>query len=419
MGKTLKLFIILFIINFAIFAIGDATHVNDYVLYLFLLPVSIIVSIIVLIVSAIRNARTNYLAKGEVQRKTSRKRNYIVLSCILAGLFVAYVLIMFACGYKLPGRDRHKNWPYFPGSSNPEMVLTPVPDLYIYNIQPIKNTPYFFMHFTRDSVLYHEVSVGGGMHNFGITDSNGNFKIEYQKSTVEFLNGENIIVQEENYSEGKLPALCDVIDLKTLTINKVQINKIPFAASKEDLDKAYGTEQERIHFKEKYQTEFFRNLKGVESIEPDKYNAGGNYRGYTLFKDTNGSLYQTATYDETSLLDILSPQVAGYTSPKNAFGLESKAPNIKPTGEPIILYNDANGGLGSSGLYYEYHQTWLLYYSALVGQNVTSFKIEGSDKNAPYTTFYQLNKAERNSDTLVFVADGKIYKLYNKRKGTK
>jgi hypothetical protein len=414
MGKILKLFIILFIINFAVFAIGDAVHVDDFLLYLFLLPVSITVSITVLIVSAIRNARTNYLAKGEVQRKTSRKRNYIVLGCVVTGLVIAYVAIMFACGYKLPGRDRHKNWPYFPGSSNPEMVLTPVPNLYIYNIQPIEKTPYFLVHFTRDSVLYHEVSVGGGMHNFGITDSNGNFKIEYPKSTVEFMDGENIIVKEDNYSEGKLPAWCDVIDLKTLTINKVQINKIPLAATKEDLDKAYGTEKERIRFKEKYQTEFFRKLKGVESIESDKYSAGGNYRGYVLFKDSNGHFYQTATYDETSLLDILSPQVAGYTSPKNAFGLESKAPNIKPTGEPIILYNDANGGLGSSGLYYEYHQTWLLYYSAVVGQNVTSFKIEGSDKNAPYTTFYQLNKAARNSDTLVFVADGKIYKLYKK-----
>jgi hypothetical protein len=252
------------------------------------------------------------------------------------------------------------------------------------------------------------------MHNFGFIDGNGNFKIEYPKSTVEFMDGENIIVKEDNYSEEKLPAWCDVIDLKTMTINKVQINKIPLAATKEDLDKAYGTEKERIRFKEKYQTEFFRKLKGVESIESDKYSAGGNYRGYVLFKDSNGHLYQTETYDETSLLDILSPQVAGYDSQKNAFGLESKAPNIKPTGEPIILYNDANGGLGSSGLYYEYHQTWLLYYSAVVGQNVTSFKIEGSDKNAPYTTFYQLNKAARNSDTLVLVADGKIYKLYKK-----
>ena len=79
MGKTLKLAAILFVINFAIFAIGDAVHLDDFVLYLFILPVSITVSVILLIVAAIQNARKSYLAKDEVQRSRSRKKTFIIL----------------------------------------------------------------------------------------------------------------------------------------------------------------------------------------------------------------------------------------------------------------------------------------------------------------------------------------------------
>jgi len=416
MGKTLKLAIVLFVINFAIFAVGDALHVNDFVLYLFILPVSITVSVILLIIAAIKNARNNYLAKDDLQRRQSRKKSFIILGCVVAGLLIAYVTFMFACGYKIPGRDRHKNWPYFPGSSNPEMVLAPIPNLYIYNIEPLQGTPYYLVHFTRDSVMFNDVNTGGReLQNFGIMDNKGNFKIEYQKTTLEFIDGDRIIVKENTYGdEQKLPETCDIIDIKTLTKTQDQVNKIPLPATREEFDESYGTEQGQARFKAKYQTEFFRNLSGVRSVELSSYYDSGNYRGYSLYKDAAGKLYKTVSYDDNSQLDMLSPQVTGYTSVKNTFGIKTIAPNIKQSGESIVLYNEANGGYGSSGLFYEYHQTWLLYYSAAIGTNVTSFKLEGGEKNDPYTTFYQLNKVTQERDTLVFVAENKIYKLHKK-----
>jgi len=416
MGKTLKLAAILFVINFAIFAIGDAVHLDDFVLYLFILPVSITVSVILLIVAAIQNARKSYLAKDEVQRSRSRKKTFIILGCVVGALFLGCIAIMFACGYIIPGRDRHKNWPRFPGSSNPEMILAAIPNLYIYDVEPLPNTPYYLVHFTRDSLLFNDVTTGGAeFQNFGIIDNKGNFKIEYQKTTVEYLDGDRIIVKENTYGdEKKLPEICDIIDIKTLTTIQSEINKIPLPATKEEFDESYGTEQGQARFKEKYQTDFFKNLSGVKSIETERYYNGSDYRGYTLYKDTAGKLYKTASYDDSSQLDMLSPQVSGYESAKSIFGTKTIAPNIKQSGESIVLYNEANGGFGSSGLYYRYHQTWLLYYSAFIGKNVTSFKLEGIEKNDPYTTFYQLNKATGDRDTLVFVADNKIYKLYKK-----
>jgi len=414
MGKTLKLTIILFVINFAIFAIGDAVHVDDFVLYLFLLPVSITVSVILLIIASIKNARKSYLAKDVVQRKRSRKKSLIVLGCVVAVLLAGYVVFMFACGYKLPGRDRHKNWPVFPGSSNPNMVLAPIPNLYVYSIEPIPHSPYYIIHFTRDSILYHEVNVGGVTQNFGIIDNTGKFKIEYSKSTTEYLDGNRIIVEDDEYDSEKLPKTCEIIDLKTLIITKAQINKIRLTASKDEFDDSYGTEQGQARFKEKYQTDFFRSLAGVKSIMADGYYDGVGYRGYTLYKDTDGQLYK-ASYEDRSQLDLLSPQVAGYTPEKDDRSAADLAPNIKQSAEPIVLYNEANGGFGSSGLFYRYHQTWLLYYSAAVVKNVTSFKIEGSDANSPYTTFSQLNKPSRSQDTLVFFADGKVYRLFNNK----
>jgi len=416
MGKTLKLAVILFVINFAIFAIGDALHVNDFVLYLFILPVSITVSVILLIIAAIKNARKSYLAKNEVQRRRSRKRNFIILGCVVAALFIGCMAIMFACGYKIPGRDRHKNWPDFPGSSNPAMVLTAIPNLYIYDIEPLQNTPYYLVHFTRDSLLFNDVNTGGReLQNFGIMDADGNFKIEYQKTTEEYMDDDRIIVKEITYGdEKKLTEICDIINIKTLITTQEQINKILLPASREEFDESYSTEQGQARFKEKYQTDFFRNLSGVKSVEAENYYEGSDYRGYTLYKDAAGKLYKTASYNDSSQLDMLSPQVAGYTSAKTTFGNKTVAPNIKQSGESIVLYNEANGGFNSSGIFYKYHQTWLLYYSAFIGKNITSFKLEGIEKNDPYTTFYQLNKVTGERDTLVFVADNKLYKLYKR-----
>lgn len=412
--KILKLAVILFIINFAIFAIGDAVHVNDFVLYLFILPVSITVSVILLIITAIRNARNKYIAKDAVQRKHSRKRGLIIFGCVVAALIVGYIVFMFACGYKIPGRDKHKNWPYFPGSSNPEMVLASIPNLYIYNIEPLPNTAYYIVHFTRDSLQFHDSNLGG-MQNFGIVDSKGNFKVEYIKSTTEFMDGDRIIVKENTYGDEKLPVTCDFIDSKTLAKTEGVITKIPLPATKEEFDEHYGTDEGQTSFKQKYQSAFFKNLSGVKSIEADNNYDGSDYRGYSLYKDESGKLYQTTSYDDGMQLDMLSPQVSGYTPPKKTNDSKSKTPNIQQSGESIILYNDVNSGMGGSySVFYEYHQTWLLYYSATIGKNTTSFKLEGSDKDHAYTTFYQLNKATADRDTLVFFADGKLYRLYKK-----
>lgn len=418
MGKLLKLAFILLVINIAIFAVGDALHVNDFLLYLFLLPVSISVSLILFIIAVIKNIRNRYLAKDTLQRKASRKKGLIIFGCVVALLIVAYITFIFACGFKIPGRDRHKNWPYFPGSSNKEIILKADPDLYIYNIEPLKNTPYYLIHFTRDSIQFYNSNVGG-MEYFGIIDNSGNFKVTYNKSTMQFTDGSRVIVKDEMYGDdAKLPQTCDVYDIKTLFRTEEQINNIPIPATKEEFDEAYGTEHGQTRFKEKYQTAFFKNLTGIRSIETksDRYYGGGDYRGYTVYKDDNGKLYKTASYDDSSQLDLLSPQVAGYTLSKSDTPDKSKASNILPSGESIILYNDVNSGIGSGyNLFYEYHQTWLLYYTAFIGRNSTSFKLEGSDRDTPYTDFYQLNKVSKDNDTLIFVAENKLWRLFKKQ----
>jgi hypothetical protein len=415
MHKLVKLILILFAINFAVFAISDAFHVDDFLLYLFLLPVSITVSFILFIIAVIKNIRNSYVAKDAVQRKASRKKGLVIFGCVVLLFLVGFIALVFACGYKIPGRDRHKNWPHFPGSSSEAMVIKADPNLHIYQIKPIANTPFYTVYFTTDSLHLDNGNVNNTRY-FGIMDNKGRFRVKYENSTLQFWDGNRIIVKKDIYGDdAKLPEPCDVYDLQTLTKTEEVINPVPLPATKAEYNEAAGTEQGQTRFKEKYHNDFFDNLSGVPSIVYSDYYSDNDYRGYTLYKDTTGKLYKTASYDDSLLLETLSPQVTGYTPVKDSTANKNTAPNIKRAGESVITYNNANGGVySSSGIFYEFHQTWLLYYTAFVGSNTTCFKLEGSDKDCPYTNFYQLNEASKDMDTLLFVAENKVYRLYKK-----
>ena len=46
----------------------------------------------------------------------------------LAGGALAWVAACFALGYRLPGFDQHPDWPEFPQTTNPRLVVEPIPD---------------------------------------------------------------------------------------------------------------------------------------------------------------------------------------------------------------------------------------------------------------------------------------------------
>ena len=147
-------------------------------------------------------------------------------------------------------------------------------------------------------------------------------------------------------------------------------------------------------------------------------------RRYGFYKDDKGNLYELENYNNDVQLDALSPQVSGYKLKAGDYSSKTVAPNIKMADKSIISDNEiSNGGFSlfstsnsnSNGIFFSFYQTWLMYYTATVGRHSTSFKLEGGEKDQPYTTFYQLNNTKRDTDTLLFVADSRVWMVYGKR----
>jgi len=414
MSRITKLFLILFVINFAIFSISEAVHVNDYLLYLFVLPVTITVSVILLIIETVRISRNKYAAKDAAQRKLHRKRSLLIFTGIIIGLGVGFIILCFDSGYKIPGRDKHKNWPMFPGGTNPRISISAVPDLYIFNLEAINDTPYYLVNFTRDSIQFHDSNIGG-QHLFGIINSSGKFILEYKNNVTAFVDGKNIIIKEVSYETLKYPITCDVFNSATSSLSKVKINAIPMPLSYTDFsDIYYRNEQSQIDFKAKYSSDFYNELQGIASFEegPTYTSDTSAERGYSLYKDGKGNLYELEDYNNSYQLIVLNPKLSGYKLKPSDFNSNSIADQIKPADKSIIIDNEMAGG--DKGFFFSFYQTWLMYYTATVGNKSTSFKLDGGEKDKPYITFYQLNKATREQDSLVVYADGKVYKLFKK-----
>ena len=188
----------------------------------------------------------------------------------------------------------------------------------------------------------------------------------------------------------------------------------------------YKSDQAQADFKTKYTTDFYKNLQGIAPIEQDPVYGSSDdlYRGYGFYKDDKGNLYELEEYNNDAQLDALSPQVSGYKLKPGNYSYKTATPNIKMADKSIIINNEiSNGGFSlfstsnsnSDGILFSFYQTWLMYYTAKVGRNSTSFKLEGGDKDQPYTTFYQLNQPKRDTDTLLFAADNRVWKVYGKR----
>jgi hypothetical protein len=415
MSRIIKLFLILFVINFAVFAISEAVHLNDYFLYLFILPVTITVSVILLIIETVRISRKSYAAKDAIQRKSYRKRSFFIFAGIVIGLGVGFIILCFDSGYTIPGRDKHKNWPMFPRSSNPSISISAVPELYIFNLEAINGTPYYLVNYTRDSIQFRDNNMGG-QHLFGIINSSGKFILEYKNNVTAFVDGKNIIIKEVSYEALKYPINCDVFNVATLSLSKAKINAMPMPLSYTDFSELYyKNEKSQIDFKVKYSSDFYNKLQGIASFEENPTYTGDTSaeRGYSLYKDDTGNLYEVEDYNNNFQLSVLNPKLSGYKLKPSDLNSKSIADNIKPADKSIIIDNEMAGG--NKGFFFSFYQTWLMYYKVTLAGESTYFKLEGGDKDKPYTNFYQLNNVDRATDTLVFLADNRIWKVTGRR----
>lgn len=422
MNKTLKTFLILAALNILFAIIGVVTGADGFAL-LILLTLSIIISVLIIVGVFIAQTRKKYLEKDHTGRKKARKMGIIIVICTLIILVIGWTVLSFKSGYKIPESDKHKHWSYFPKGSDSNVSIQPLDSMYIYNLAGIEGTEYYPVQFTKDSIEFYDSNIGGQVL-FGIMDREGKLKAAYDKAVSAYIDGDRIIVIPATYGDEKPPTVCDVYNIKTLELKKEPINLIVLPEKYDSYSGPYSSEDGKERFIKKYRTPFFENLEGVKSFEEKPvYPASDKNRGYGLYKDKEGRLYQTDSYDNSYSLDILSPQCNSYTLTVSEFGVKTKTRNIKEAETPIIYKNNLNSGVsiaygspngGHDGVYFNYYQTWLMYYTINIGSTTTSFKVEGGEKDWPYIRFYQLNDVKNDTDTLYFIAESKIWKVHKK-----
>lgn len=420
MNKTLRTFFILAAIN-ALFAIAGVTFDMDGLAMLLLLTASIVISLLIVLIVFIVQTRKKYVSKDTIERKKSKRMMILIAIITVVVLAISWVVLSFQSGYKIPTSDKHKDWSYFPVGSNPDMIIEPIKNLYIYNVVSVKDSDYYFVHFTNDSIEFYDSNIGGQVR-FGIMNGQGDFKIKYDKEVYALLSddGTRLIVMETTYGNDPMPLTCDVYNTKTLELTKEPLNSISIPEAFDP----YLNEDGKKEYIKKYGNTFFENLKGVKSLEEKPiYAASDKNRGYILYEDNEGKLYKLDDYEKAYSLNILCEKCNSYTLEVSEYGAKTKVANITMNEEPIIFKNNLNSGVsiaygspngGTDGVYFGYYQTWLMYYTATIGKNTTSFKVEGGEKDWPYIRFYQLNTVSKDNDTLYVIAESKIWKIYHK-----
>ncbi|WP_306351169.1 hypothetical protein [Flavobacterium sp. '19STA2R22 D10 B1'] len=420
MNKTLKTFLILAGSVILVAILGTALGMDGFVM-LFLMTFMIVISLLIVIGVSIQQSRKKYLDLDNSGKKKFRKRMFIISIITVIILIVGWIILSFQSGYILPQRDQHKDWSYFPKSSNSNVSIRALDSLYIYNLEPIKGTENYLISFAKDSLRF-----GGGTEEvfYGIINAQGDFKVQYDKAVTVYIDNDRIIFSEIIYGDNPDTTYCDVYDSKTLALKKEIIQSITLPETYDSYSGSYATDAGKELYIKKYRTAFFENLRGIKTFS-DKaiYPASDKNRGFAIYSDKNGTLYQIQNSNDVYSLDVLAPQCAGYDLELSAFEATTLSENIKMSSPPIVYKNNLNSGVSigygnpnSNGdeVYFRFYQTWLMYYTVTLGKTITSFKIEGGKKKYPYVRFYQLNTLKKDTDALYIVAKSRVWKIQKK-----
>jgi hypothetical protein len=340
------------------------------------------------------------------------KRRWIIGIGIVASLCLLFVIFIFKNGYKLPQRDKHKNWKLFPFGSNASLQIRPIDGIYIFMLQPLTGTDLFLISFQTDSAKFHDVN--SGVRVFAIIDHRGSIKLKYENDVSVYYDSSRVIIAETNYGQRKKPFYCDVYDLMLQKVSRQAVSEIVLTGGSQLFAKDPDGNKSQL---KKTQDSFFKSLHGVKAFDISYSPAAPAYRGYLIYTDGLGKLYSAPPQRDIDLYK-LCPQCEGYYNAPPIFNAAVNGANIKLSDSSIIYENNFRYGIelgfskhqGRIGIFYlSAYQTWLMYHTLTIGDKATSFKTEGSDKDRPYTSFYQLNTPQRAGDTLFFAANSRLW----------
>ncbi len=337
----------------------------------------------------------------------------IVVVCIIA---IAWLFVYLQSGYKVAGRDKHKNWGYFPNSSNPDVAIDSVKNFYIGNIQRIPGTGNYMVYFGTNRADFYDQHTPYIPH-FGIMSSHGRLLVDYDQFGTIYYNDNDIVVLLEN------PDRVEVYDIKTLKMRKPPLHTfaLPARAS------SYGHSEIDSQYVKQYKTDFYSKLQGLVWFEDKIVGSDNMDRGYSLFKDDKGHYYKlSGDYQQDQILSLLCDNcIKTYQATESDYWTRNTAPNIKIADESNVIKNHFDSGFrlawgsptggGDEGPYANTTQTWLMYYTATLGKTSTSFKAEGGRKDISSLSLYQLDTVKSDKDTILITADDKLWRIYKKK----
>ncbi|ALM50077.1 hypothetical protein AMR72_14945 [Flavobacterium psychrophilum] len=420
MKKTLTVLIVLVVINVLIVPLFFLLSFDDLGV-LIISVFSIAISLLILIIVFVVELRTRYVAKNAQQRVTSRKRGLIIVAGIIVVFAIIFIVVSFNNGYKIPQRDRHKDWSEFPKGSNPDIAIDSINGLYITNIDLAPGSDYYFIHFISDTISYDQGV--DGVISFGIMDKNCNMIVKYEDRVSVYTDTNRIIVVKNIFGQEAQPDFCDVYDTRTLKHTKEKLNLLEVPARFKYYPEPGEPVFTREEFYKRYRSDFFDTMTGLKEFLDIPSNSE-DYRGYGLYVDTKRNIYTLKNYEDNTTLDVLCGNCNGYNV-KNSIDYKNNTKNIVMHDASIISDNHLSSGIslgfgnpnggGGDMVYFNYYQTWLMYYTIHLGDKTTSFKAEGGDKDIPYLNFIQLNEPKNNSDTLYLAANTRLWKVYARK----
>jgi len=345
------------------------------------------------------------------------KKKWIIGLCLLTVLCISLVVFIFKNGYRLPQRDKHKQWQLFPNGSNPAILISPLDSLYVFALEPMLGTDLFLVSFQSDSIKFNDVN--SGVRSFAIIDHRGKVKLRYDNDVTVSYDHQRVVITVTAYGQQKSPFYCDIYDLSSQKISRQVVSEIKLPQSLSSFAKGLVGDSITTNYNIRFQNSFFKNLRGLKSFEINYSPSDPTEKGYLIYTDPTGKLYSAPAERDGSFY-ALCPQCEGYVSLPPAFNHIINGTNIKQSDSSIIDRSNFRYGIdvgfsnhqGRVGIFYlNAYQTWLMYHTITMGNKSTSFKTEGGTKDQSYINFYQLNTVKNEQDTLYILADDRIWQV--------
>lgn len=365
---------------------------------------------------------------------TRKNIKIVVFLLIVIAAFIAY---SFHIGYKIPQKDKHKDWPEYPNHSNKDLIIK-ADKKEILNFTTIPKSNLLLIYYKNPDSTN---------NTYGVMRRNGKLIIDLGYYTTVYIDEYHNRLIAESFENGHSSTFV-AYDTKAFNLlpakyinAKVDQSFDAYLKTERGLEKtdSDGYKQTLIalkpgetkdYFKGKYikkNAKFAILLKNLKALYPFNDEQQDGYRNAGYVKtNQNGAIYKFDYLDkQKESIEILcrsffddvfrekkgKPNLANHISTPDSSVIVA---NNFDAGFGLYTHGSAGSGGGSGPLLDpKFEQTYLCYYKLRLHTLTTFFK---QDKRKSNVAVYgiELNEPKSDNDTLVFLTGSRLFYLYKK-----